>query len=181
MQKKHLRLFILVGMLFVVVGIWFAGQASINQEPSNNYAELPDIHADNPDFALHANAIDLEALKAHKLPIIIDFGADSCIPCKAMAPVLIDCNYRYSGKAIIKFVDVWKNSNASTGFPVQIIPTQIFYNADGTAYVPSDDIAKDIKFMMYEHKETGEHIYTTHQGGLNAEQMDRILEDMGAK
>ena len=79
-----------------------------------------------------ATSIDLGALTSYGLPIIIDFGADTCIPCKEMAPVLKTLNAEMQGKAIIKFVDVWKNGNAADGFPIQVIPTQVLINSDGT-------------------------------------------------
>ena len=122
-------------------------------------------------------SIDLEALKSHGLPIIIDFGSDFCIPCKAMAPVLKTMNSEMQGKAIIKFVDVWKHSEAADGFPIQVIPTQVLINADGTPYIPSDDIG--IKFNMYSSKDTGKHAFTVHQGGLTDKEMRAILADMG--
>jgi thioredoxin 1 len=59
-----------------------------------------------------------------------------------------------------------------------VIPTQILINADGTPYVPGEDI--DIEFIMYTTKDTQEHVFTAHQGGLSEEQMDAILADMGA-
>lgn len=129
------------------------------------------------DFVLEATSIDLDALKEYNLPIIIDFGADSCIPCKEMAPVLKTLNAEMQGKAIIKFVDVWKNGDAANDFPIQVIPTQVLINADGTPYVPSDDIK--VKFDMYSSKNTGEHVFTVHQGGLTEAQMRAILADMG--
>ncbi len=61
---------------------------------------------DEPNFELEAEAIDLDALKTYGLPIIIDFGSDSCIPCQQMAPVLKTMNAAMRGKAIVKFVDV---------------------------------------------------------------------------
>lgn len=129
------------------------------------------------DFVLEATSIDLDALKEYDLPIIIDFGADSCVPCKEMAPVLKTMNAEMQGKAIIKFVDVWKNSSAANDFPIQVIPTQVLINADGTPYVPSDDI--EIEFTMYSAKDTNEHVFTVHQGGLTEDQMRAILADMG--
>ena len=129
------------------------------------------------DFVLEATSIDLDALKEYNLPIIIDFGADSCIPCKEMAPVLKTLNVDMQGKAKIKFVDVWKNGDAANDFPIQVIPTQVLINADGTPYVPSNDI--EIKFDMYSSKDTGEHVFTVHQGGLTEDQMRAILADMG--
>jgi thioredoxin 1 len=94
-----------------------------------------------------------------------------------MAPVLKTLNAEKQGEAIIKFVDVWKNGDAARDFPVQVIPTQVFINADGTPYVPSDDI--EIKFTMYSKKDTDEHVFTVHQGGLTENQMRAILADMG--
>jgi len=129
------------------------------------------------DFVLEATLIDLDALKEYNLPIIIDFGADSCIPCKEMAPVLKTLNAEMQGKAIIKFVDVWKNGDTAKDFPIQVIPTQVLINADGTPYVPSEDLG--IKFDMYSFKDTGEHAFTVHQGGLTEKEMRAILADMG--
>jgi thioredoxin 1 len=94
-----------------------------------------------------------------------------------MAPVLQIMNAETQGKAIIKFVDVWKHAEAADGFPIQVIPTQIFIKADGTPYEPSEDI--EVEFTMYTYKETGEHAFTVHQGGLTEDQMRAILADMG--
>ena len=85
----------------------------------------------NVDFVLAATEINLEKLKSYGLPIIIDFGADECIPCKEMAPVLKKLNKEWQGKVIVKFVGVWKYPNAAADFPVQMIPTQFFFNAQG--------------------------------------------------
>ena len=133
------------------------------------------------DFDLDATEnFDLDIILSYGLPVIIDFGSDSCIPCKEMAPVLVTMNAETRGKAIVKFVDVWKHITASKGFPVQVIPTQVFINADGTPYVPSDSMSDSgIEFTQYSSKSTNEHIFTTHQGGLTEEDMRRILADMG--
>ena len=50
-----------------------------------------------------------------------------------MAPVLKTMNAAMRGKAIIKFVDVWKHTTAADEFPVQVIPTQVIVNADAIA------------------------------------------------
>ena len=153
--------------MLIIAGIWIF---------KNTNSDAPPI-TDNKDFTLEATNIDLEVLTSYELPIIIDFGADSCIPCKEMAPVLKTLNVEMQGAAIIKFVDVWKNEDVANDFPIQVIPTQIFINADGTPYVPSDDIK--IEFTMYSTKDTNEHVFTIHQGGLTEDQMRRILTDMG--
>ncbi len=178
MSKKNIfKIIIPLAIIAVVVGIWiFANQqeqALVEEE--NKIAET----VSDENFLLNADSIDLDTLKSYELPMIIDFGADSCVPCKEMAPVLVKVNEEMQNKAIIKFVDVWKNPDAATNYPVQVIPTQVFFNADGTPYMPSEDIP--IEFSMYSDNETNEHVYTTHQGALTEEQMNLILEDMGVE
>jgi len=38
------------------------------------------------------------------------------------------------GKAIVKFVDVWKNKDAAADFPVQVIPTQFYFDKKGNPF-----------------------------------------------
>ncbi len=169
-KKKLIKIIIPIFIVIVIAGIW------IFKDINSGSGDLVSPN-NNEDFVLETESVDLDTLTAYGLPIIIDFGSDSCIPCKEMAPVLETMNAEMQGKAIIKFVDVWKNSSAADGFPIQVIPTQIFIEADGTPYIPSDDI--DVEFNMYSYKETGEHAFTVHQGGLTEDQMRNILADMG--
>ncbi len=62
---------------------------------------------------------------------MVDLGAKSCVPCKMMAPVLEKLEKEYQGIASIVFIDVWKNREQAARFKVQIIPTQIFFDATG--------------------------------------------------
>ncbi len=66
-----------------------------------------------------------------KLPRLVDLGANKCIPCKAMAPILEDLKKEYAGRMDVQFIDVWKDPDAGTAHGVKIIPTQIFYGPDG--------------------------------------------------
>jgi thioredoxin 1 len=123
----------------------------------------------------------LDAIKFYGLPFVIDFGSDSCIPCKEMAPVLEILHEDLQGKAIVHFVDVWKNTTAANDFPVSVIPTQVFFNADGTPFIPSDELAQEIEFTMYSSNDTKEHVFTVHQGGVTEEQMRKIFAEMGVE
>ncbi len=68
---------------------------------------------------------------AAKLPALIDLGADKCIPCKMMAPVLEELKKEYAGKLNVQFIDVWKNPDAGKRYGIEMIPTQIFYDDAG--------------------------------------------------
>lgn len=121
----------------------------------------------------------MKKLRSHGLPILIDFGADSCIPCKEMAPVLEELNKKYQGRVIIKFVDVWKYPEAAEGFPLQVIPTQFFFTAEGEPLLPETKPPFDVN--AYSRNEDGKHVFTAHQGGLTKEQLEAAFEKMGMK
>ena len=64
-------------------------------------------------------------------PRLVDLGADKCIPCKMMAPVLAELAKEYAGQLDVVFIDVWKNRGEGEHYRIRLIPTQIFYGADG--------------------------------------------------
>lgn len=72
-----------------------------------------------------------EAESEKKLPKLIDLGADKCIPCKKMAPILEKLKEELKGKVDVEFIDVWKNPDAGQKYSIQLIPTQIFFDAEG--------------------------------------------------
>ena len=81
-----------------------------------------------------------------KLPKLVDLGADKCVPCKMMAPILEELKKEYAGRMNVEFIDVWKNPDAGKAAGVEMIPTQIFYDASGkelfrhTGFFGKDDI-----------------------------------------
>ncbi|MCX7749135.1 MAG: thioredoxin family protein [Clostridia bacterium] len=173
-SKKGMAIKIIIPVLLVcvLVGIWVV--------KNNKKDTAPLSSVENTDFALHVTEkLDLEKLKSYKVPIIIDFGSDSCIPCKLMAPVLKELNTEMQGKAIIRFVDVWKYKDLAEGYPISVIPTQIFIDANGKPYKPKNPDALELK--QYTSKDTGEHVFTAHEGGLTKDQMLSVLKEMGVK
>jgi len=68
---------------------------------------------------------------AQKLPLLLDLGAGKCIPCKMMTPILASLKADYAGKMNVVFVDVWVDPDAGRKYGVEMIPTQIFYDAEG--------------------------------------------------
>lgn len=68
---------------------------------------------------------------AEGLPKMVDVGADKCIPCIKMAPILDQLREDFAGRMEVQFVDVWKRKEEAAKYAVRMIPTQIFYAADG--------------------------------------------------
>lgn len=65
------------------------------------------------------------------LPQIVDLGADKCIPCIMMAPILEELREEYKGRLEVTFIDVWKNPGAGRHYGIRAIPTQIFFDSSG--------------------------------------------------
>ena len=82
-----------------------------------------------PGSAMAAQSEEVGPAKG--MVTMIDLGADKCIPCRMMKPILKEVREEYKGKAAIVFIDVWKNPQAGRRFGIRAIPTQIFYNKNG--------------------------------------------------
>ena len=78
-----------------------------------------------------AEAPSAQAPAKAALPRLVDLGADKCIPCKMMMPVLADLKTNYVGQLEVEFIDVWKNPDAGKTYKISLIPTQIFFDAKG--------------------------------------------------
>ncbi len=65
------------------------------------------------------------------LPRLVDLGAKKCIPCKMMAPILEELKKEFAGVLNVDFIDVWQNPSSAKKYGIQVIPTQIFYDANG--------------------------------------------------
>ena len=72
-----------------------------------------------------------EQLTGKGLPVMIDLGSDQCIPCKMMAPILEELKTEYAEILTVHFLDARKLPALSKLYKIQLIPTQIFYDASG--------------------------------------------------
>ena len=80
---------------------------------------------------LQAEGSPASAQAKSSLPRLVDLGAGKCIPCKQMKPILADLTRDYADQFTVLFIDVWENREEGSKYGIRMIPTQIFYGADG--------------------------------------------------
>jgi thioredoxin 1 len=90
------------------------------------------------------------------LPRLVDLGADKCVPCKMMAPILDELKRDYAGRFEVQFIDVWKHEEEAAHYGVRMIPTQIFCDAAGkelyrrSGFIGKEDILATWKRLGYD-------------------------------
>ena len=83
----------------------------------------------------------------HKIEFI-ELGSVNCIPCKKMQPIMKSIEEKYKGLVKVTFHDVWKEKGVSEKYGIDLIPTQVFTDADGKelmrheGFFPEDEIDK---------------------------------------
>ncbi len=81
----------------------------------------------------HASpAGEAPAVAVTALPRLVDLGSDTCIPCKAMVPVLEELRREYAGRLRVDFIDVNRSPDQAEPFHIVAIPTQVFEDIPDT-------------------------------------------------
>ena len=86
-------------------------------------------------------------------PCIIDFYADWCGPCKAIAPVLEVLSQEYAGKINIYKVDTEVEQELSAAFAIRSIPSMLFCPKEGEPQMaqgalPKQELERIIKDVL---------------------------------
>jgi thioredoxin 1 len=72
------------------------------------------------------NSFATEVLQAN-IPVMVDFWADWCGPCKMLAPTLEEIAKEFIGRVKVAKVNVDENSKTSTSYDIHGIPTLILF------------------------------------------------------
>ena len=86
------------------------------------------------------------------LPAIVDFYADWCGPCKAVAPVLEELSNEYKDQVVIYKIDTDKEHELSMLFGIQSIPTLLFIPKDGQPMIQKGAIPKNAFKQVIEER-----------------------------
>ena len=120
---KILIVTVLAVVIAVVIGLKEKNRQNVKETSTENENRLLS------ETAPLSTETDVEI--EPKLPRLVDLGADKCIPCKMLAPILEELKEEYKDKLDVVFIDVWKKPEQADKYNIRIIPTQIFYDASG--------------------------------------------------
>ena len=67
-----------------------------------------------------------QAVLKSELPVVVDFWASWCGPCKMIAPLLEDAAKKYAGQLIIAKIDIDEDSEVAESLGIQSIPTLLY-------------------------------------------------------
>ena len=94
-----------------------------------------------------------EVVLNSKLPVLVDFWAEWCGPCRMVGPIVDELHTEYEGKAIIGKVNVDENPGVSGSFGVRNIPTILFIKNGEVAHksvgaVPKAQLAAKLEALL---------------------------------
>ena len=120
---------------------------------------------------------DLDELLSAGLPVVLNFGDGSDGALSTLEALAII--HRDLGEhVLIRSVDLAAKPDAREGYPVQVMPTQFFYAADGTP-IPLNVNAGVIMSGLY-LEGSMEPVFTIHEGPLTLQELIDVLSHMGA-
>lgn len=97
-------------------------------EKKTIYKYIPENEVSKMSQPLHLSdqSFDQEVIKSD-IPVLIDFWAAWCGPCKMIAPIMDEMAQEYEGKAKICKLDVDNNQNTAMQFGIRSIPTLLIF------------------------------------------------------
>jgi thioredoxin 1 len=79
-------------------------------------------------MAIEVNDMNFDDLviKSDK-PVVVDFWAEWCGPCRMVAPIMEEISHEYEGKALVAKCDVDSSPNVAAKYSIRNIPTILFF------------------------------------------------------
>lgn len=91
--------------------------------------------AEQNDSVADSSEVVQDSLQATGYKVtFLELGAESCIPCKMMQPIMREIAAEYPGVVEVIFHDLYKDRSIGQRWNVRVMPTQIFLDAEGREF-----------------------------------------------
>ncbi|SRR6266702_3937749 len=103
-------------------------------------------------FEVNDSTFEQEVLQSEQ-PVLVDFWAGWCGPCKALAPIVDEVATSYAGKLKVAKMDVDRNGSTPMRYGIRGIPALLFFKGGKVAdqivgYVPKETIERSISKLI---------------------------------
>lgn len=101
---------------------------------------------------INDNSFDEQVLQS-EIPVLVDFWAPWCSPCKSIAPVLEEIAAEYAGQLKVVKINVDENANTPAQYNVRGLPNLVFFKSGSVVNqilgnVPKDQIEEAVKSIV---------------------------------
>ena len=83
--------------------------------------------SENTKYVVATDETFQEVVLESEVPVLVDFWAGWCAPCRIIAPVVQEIAEEYEGRAKVVKLDVDANPNVAMNFGIRSIPTLLFF------------------------------------------------------
>jgi len=106
----------------------YIGELRSNAKIEIDQIRLQKIAAKPPELNTED---DLKKALASARPVLVNFGANNCVPCRQLRPVLKEISKEYIEKASILVIDVYKYQELARQYKIMAVPTLVFFDSEG--------------------------------------------------
>ncbi len=127
-----------VSVFVMILAVGCGNESRAERDPASSSPPasqaVPAGQPQAPIFAvkgevLTTNRLDIDFSKYQVT--FLELGADRCIPCKKMQPIMKEIAAMFPDRVQVVFYDVWKDPAPGEKYRVQLIPTQVFLDQKG--------------------------------------------------
>ncbi len=121
----------LAGVALTALLFTACGSKNASESAGEDSATVVEVDETASPAAEEYKVTDNGIVSANGLPMVVDFSAEWCPPCRQLKPIFADLKKEYAGKVDFVSIDVDNNSELAEQYKIESIPALVYINPDG--------------------------------------------------